>query len=612
MYLKQAMIENSGPLRRLELDFHFTPEGAPKPLVLVGTNGGGKTNFLSLVTDALFEAAASHFTNVLPAQGMGRSWFRVVGGRTTTLNTPGGFSLLRFEHGDKTVIYREKSGKVDPAEAAERVPEQFAGSLDWPADGSFKKFEVDDDLSKTIFEDGVYAYFPSSRSEVPYWLNRETIPEEEFEIFSPLAKRLRKPIYVERSLEQLKQWLISVILEARVHFSVTLGPGNQPQVQPAGNVAEAMLSTSVLLQSNLILQKVLDDPEVRFAWRGRKSPEKLVVAKGEGIFLPNLDVLSGGQSVLLGLFGTLLRYGDQSQKGQALNLATIEGICIVDEIDAHIHVDLQHRILPALIKMFPRVQFILSSHSPLFALGMEKEFGADGFQLVEMPAGNIVSAETYSEFGKAMDALTATEAFNEKVLSATSAAGPPIVYVEGETDPPYLQRAAEVLERTDILTRCEIQWIGAQDDKGQAFHTGKSALDHTLSVLRANPKLANRPVLLLYDNDAHKPDGVHDTIFVRSMPTNEANTKVRAGVENLLAESAITDDDYELKETTKPNGEVHTVKKLRKTDMCQRICEQGSEADFAAFGGVLDVIDAFLDAVAPASPEPTEDVTAEA
>lgn len=599
MYLKKAVIENSGPLRRIDLDLAFSNEGAPKPLVLVGANGGGKTNILSLITDALFEAAAVHYENVLPASGSRRSWFRVVGGRTTTVGTSGGFTLFRFEHGGNSLIYKEKAGTVDPTEARKRVPADLAGAVNWSIEGSVKEFPVGDDLSRRIFEEGVYAYFPSSRSEIPYWLNRESLPETEFDMFAAFAKRLRKPIFVERSLDQLKQWLISVILESRAHIAMAFGPEQAMRLHITGNVNEALMSETLLAQCNLILRRVLGDEHVRFAWLGRKSPDKLAVARVNELFLPNLDALSGGQSILLGLFGTLLRYGDQSSSGHALNLASIEGICVVDEIDSHIHVDLQHRILPGLIKLFPRVQFIISSHSPLFVLGMEKEFGSDGFQLVEMPGGHAVTAETYTEFGKAMRALTATEAFNEKLLSQTAQAGLPIVFVEGETDTPYIQRAAQVLGRAEMLERCDVQWIGAKDDSGQGFHTGKAALDHTLAVLRANPKLSNRPILLLYDNDANKTDADHGVVSVTGMPTNVGNTKVRAGIENLLAEASITEADYEVIESQKPNGDFVTRKTLRKAELCQRMCEHGTNDDFAAFGTALDKIEAYLNKVAP-------------
>lgn len=42
----------------------------------------------------------------------------------------------------------------------------------------------------------------------------------------------------------------------------------------------------------------------------------------------------------------------------------ITGIALIDEIDAHLHVSLQRKILPFLIKSFPKLQFIVTTHSP--------------------------------------------------------------------------------------------------------------------------------------------------------------------------------------------------------------------------------------------------------
>jgi hypothetical protein len=594
MYLKQAIIENSGPIRRLDLDLAFSSKGEPKPLVLVGTNGGGKTNFLSLITDALFEAAAAHYDNVLPSKGAARAWFRVVGGRTTTVGTPGGFTLFQFEHDGANLIYKEKAGSVDSVEAKKRVPAEVGEAVNWPTEGSVKEFPIGHDVSRQIFESGVYAYFPASRSEIPYWLNREALPETEFDVFVAFAKRLRKPIFVERSLDQLKQWLMSIILESRAQIGMAIQPEQTAQLQVLGDWGASLETTSVLSQCNKLLSRVLGEENARFVWLGRKSADKLAIARGNELYLPNLDALSGGQSILLGLFGTLLRYGDQSIDGHSLDLASVEGICIVDEIDAHIHVELQHNVLPALIKLFPRIQFIISSHSPLFVIGMEKEFGTEGFQLLEMPSGLSVTAETYSEFGKAMQALSATEAFNERLLSETGKAGLPVVFVEGETDSPYIRRAAELLGLDELLERCDIQWIGAKDENGQGFHTGNGALDHTLAVLRANPKLSNRPILLLYDNDTKKTDSDYGMVSVMTMPTNKLNTKVQAGIENLLSEASITEKDYEESQTQKPNGDVITRKTLRKAQLCQRMCEHGTADDFISFRAALEKIQSFL------------------
>ncbi|EUD12476.1 AAA family ATPase [Providencia alcalifaciens] len=42
----------------------------------------------------------------------------------------------------------------------------------------------------------------------------------------------------------------------------------------------------------------------------------------------------------------------------------LKGIVIIDEIDAHLHISLQQKILPFFTKLFPQIQFIVSTHSP--------------------------------------------------------------------------------------------------------------------------------------------------------------------------------------------------------------------------------------------------------
>ncbi|MBF0383042.1 MAG: AAA family ATPase [Magnetococcales bacterium] len=41
-----------------------------------------------------------------------------------------------------------------------------------------------------------------------------------------------------------------------------------------------------------------------------------------------------------------------------------EGVVLIDEIETHLHVDLQKKILPFLTSFFPKIQFIVSTHSP--------------------------------------------------------------------------------------------------------------------------------------------------------------------------------------------------------------------------------------------------------
>lgn len=65
-----------------------------------------------------------------------------------------------------------------------------------------------------------------------------------------------------------------------------------------------------------------------------------------------------------------------------------EGVVLIDEIDVHLHVSWQKRIGFWLKKHFPRVQFIVSTHSPFICQA------ADAAGLIRLPApGEVRNAE---------------------------------------------------------------------------------------------------------------------------------------------------------------------------------------------------------------------------
>ncbi|NKB16261.1 MAG: hypothetical protein HC774_04290 [Sphingomonadales bacterium] len=65
------------------MDHPFLGTGAPKPVVIVGRNGSGNPRLLSMIADALLEAAAIHCRNAIRGQtATPRPRFSVVGGKT--------------------------------------------------------------------------------------------------------------------------------------------------------------------------------------------------------------------------------------------------------------------------------------------------------------------------------------------------------------------------------------------------------------------------------------------------------------------------------------------------------------------------------------------------
>lgn len=59
-------------------------------------------------------------------------------------------------------------------------------------------------------------------------------------------------------------------------------------------------------------------------------------------------------------------YSDLLMRTEFFNIppSELEGIVLIDEIDAHLHISLQKLIFPFFTRSFPKLQFIVSTHSP--------------------------------------------------------------------------------------------------------------------------------------------------------------------------------------------------------------------------------------------------------
>jgi hypothetical protein len=596
VYLRNIAIHNAGPIRDLHLDLSGAPN-VPRPLVLVGQNGSGKTTLLSIVADAFFEAAAVFYQDTTPGGNtLSRPWFRVIGSSTVTSGEATAFSVLQFDYLGRPLFYSEKSGNLTQEEAKALTGEELHAALVWPPEGSHKQFSASETTIEQIFESGVYAFFPSSRAEVPAWLNPASVQTQDFSITSRFNKQLKKPFYVEQGIPELKKWLMSLLIDVRSDVVEQDVYGARTWLARPG--AEIMASKAIWGAVNRILQTVLDDPTARFGWGTRRAGGGLQIILKQDSAAVALESLSAGQASLLNIFGTLLRYGDGTTGRNPSTPENLAGICVVDEIDAHMHVDLQVRALPSLIAMFPKIQFVVSSHSPLFVLGVERLLGPERVAIVNMPSGAPIQAEAYEEFATALEVFEGTKAFAANMEARAKATDRPLIMLEGETDPSYLSAACELLGRLDLLEQCRFQWVGAKDGAGQGFNTGKKALDSALALFRARPELVKTPLLLLYDNDTQKSAADYGLVSVACVPTNSENKRVTGGIENLLPEHLFKDSMFQTTVKNQPDGGRVTVEQLRKMAMCDEVCRARRDpADFAAFQPLVDLIDAWLSRV---------------
>ncbi|MER8887023.1 AAA family ATPase [Mesorhizobium sp. M0598] len=549
---------------------------------------------MSIVADALIEMAAQHFTDITPSNSSGgRSFYRVVGG--STIRTGANFELVatKFDHEGSTFCCRTKAGKLDINEVAERM-QPFPGIGSWSLEGNDKAVVGPVDQIEKIFRSGCYAFFPSNRSELPFWANTQN--EEPISVFRErYADRLTKPIAVTATINDLLPWIVDVILDQSldaVQFVLN-------RVKAQESLTGALQNVGVLQSLNRIVRVILGDEQARIVRTGRGAlSRKIQIFSGDShLLLPSLNSLSAGQATLLSIFSTILRYADTGQIASPAH--EMQGIVLVDEIDAHLHADLQHRALPALMRLFPKIQFIASSHSPLFPLGMVEVYGDEGFSLVELPTATKITAERFSEFLDSFRYFQATKSFEEEVASRAAKAERPLVLCEGETDPRYLRTAAGLLGFDWLLDKIELDWVG-QPQPGGAIDGGKDRLAQAAKLLKNNPQIVRSPMVLAFDFDAPQASADFDNIHIRTFPENVNNKVCRSGIENMLPEGVFEERFYQVIE--KRTADVTRISKLRKRDLCNFICEERQNpADFEAFRPAIEILVAALGLVAPAS-----------
>lgn len=84
--------------------------------------------------------------------------------------------------------------------------------------------------------------------------------------------------------------------------------------------------------------------------------------------------LSAGNRIVLGVVGDLVhRCSVLNPHAGKETLAKTPGIVLIDEIELHLHPSWQQQILPTLQRIFPKIQFIVTTHSPQVVSSVPRE-----------------------------------------------------------------------------------------------------------------------------------------------------------------------------------------------------------------------------------------------
>lgn len=115
-----------------------------------------------------------------------------------------------------------------------------------------------------------------------------------------------------------------------------------------------------------LLKQIFADETVRLVF-DEDMYEFHIMQQGREPF--DFNTLSGGyQAVLDVVLDIIMRMQKQTQRSFDFNLP---GIVLIDEIETHLHLELQKNMMSFLTTFFPNIQFIVTSHSPFILNSLE-------------------------------------------------------------------------------------------------------------------------------------------------------------------------------------------------------------------------------------------------
>jgi predicted ATP-binding protein involved in virulence len=313
--LSRVILNNIGPFESLTLDLELKDE--EKWHVFLGDNGVGKSTVLKAIALALCGKDAQQYA-----------------GR-----------LLRYKETNPADVIRETIGTIT-LETDNKT--SYVTTI--KRDDRTGVVELSSTTARPLEAEGWLAIgFPPLRTTS--WEVTPKGPEADSKVSTrPVVTDLLPLVKgdVDPRLDKLKQWIVN--LDYRAAKSDGTDSRSREQIQKVfdiiGNVAEGMSLT----------------------YKGVGSGNRILVTTPDGTLVP-LEGLSQGTISLLGWIGILIQrmyevFGQDSDPTKRYALV------LMDEIDAHMHPLWQRILVDHLKEIFPDVQFIATTHSPLVIGGM--------------------------------------------------------------------------------------------------------------------------------------------------------------------------------------------------------------------------------------------------
>ena len=388
MKVKRLHLQNYGRFEDLKIDFAPTAEKSGNVTVIIGNNGAGKSQILQALATSL-----SWFVSKLVSDNDGFEIDKALiknGKNDAEVNV-----LVDFGENNPRpygpvedaywTISNVKDGRINSfsrsTKELKKTVRNFRLNLTskdefslpivsfYPVDRGVNSTFME--ISKNFFSDQLIAYENALESSVSFesffaWFReREDVENEESRTIRKLAsdeiKESNRLIHLSLALlEKNKGSLDTEINQVEnkklietLNRVIELRNYGTEQIKQGISVTDKSLEC---VRSSI--KRFVNFENLRIHRQG--TPTMTVEKDGEEL---DVNQLSQGEKSLLALVGDIARR--LALLNPSLdNPLEGEGVVMIDEVDLHLHPKWQHNLIDKLVKTFPNVQFILTTHSP--------------------------------------------------------------------------------------------------------------------------------------------------------------------------------------------------------------------------------------------------------
>lgn len=307
---------NISKLRHLENIDIILSENIKRNLIITGKNGVGKTTVLKAIKQYLKSIEEKNYTNI-----------------TVNYKNSIKYHEKRIEEIDNNININtnnpfERQKCNDSLKSLKNSISKYEDGL---------SLKINDDLNiSNKYDEGelILAYFDAKRD------SKVIIPQ------SVPTVELEKKYSIDADIDKK---FLDYLVYLKTQQSFARNEDDMEIVEDIGKWFDKFENS---------LKDLFDDNSIKLKFDYRKLNFK-IHQDGREEF--GLNELSDGFSAVLDIVMNLILRMEKTREGLAYNK---EGIVLIDEVETHLHIELQKKIMPFLTSFFPNIQFIVTTHSP--------------------------------------------------------------------------------------------------------------------------------------------------------------------------------------------------------------------------------------------------------